>query len=154
MLTKIKKLIKNNSDFFRFIVVGASNTLITYIVYNIVYSFGASPTLSNIIGYVAGIVNGYYWSSKWVFKKDRSHRSAIKFLILGIFCLALSSVLVFLLTHELHVHARVAPIISIPITMIINFWVNKVWTFKGENPRTKQNLTEDDTDKITGPEDK
>ena len=57
-------------QFFKFCIVGVSNTLISLAVY---YLFvAADPSLyiaGNIVGYIAGIVNSYMLNSHFVFHK-------------------------------------------------------------------------------------
>ena len=55
-------------------VVGLSNTLITMIVIWVMMKlFGCREGLSNLTGYVAGILNSFIWNKQWTFK-GRFHR--------------------------------------------------------------------------------
>ncbi len=50
-------------------VVGLSNTLITMIVIWVMMKiFGCREGLSNLTGYVAGILNSFIWNKQWTFK--------------------------------------------------------------------------------------
>lgn len=51
-------------------VVGLSNTLITMIVIWVMMKlFGCREGLSNLTGYVAGILNSFIWNKQWTFKE-------------------------------------------------------------------------------------
>ena len=56
-------------QFIKFALVGCSNAVVTLIVYNImVLLFGAGIYLyAQTIGYIAGIVNSFFWNSRFVF---------------------------------------------------------------------------------------
>ena len=55
-------------------VVGLSNTLITMIVIWVMMKlFGCREGLSNLTGYVAGILNSFIWNKQWTFQ-GKFHR--------------------------------------------------------------------------------
>ena len=85
MFERLKKYDKKAiGQFIRFGIVGIINTLITLIViYFLQEILHVKYTISNFIGYIAGVVNSFFWNKLWVFKKLNSNfiREAILFLI-------------------------------------------------------------------------
>ena len=65
-------------------VVGLSNTLITMIVIWVMMKlFGCREGLSNLTGYVAGILNSFIWNKQWTFKGSSTGwtKGAVRFTI-------------------------------------------------------------------------
>ena len=56
--------------FIRFCAVGLLNTLVTFLVFTILRYFEVNIYLSNILSYVAGMVNSFFWNKKWVYKSS------------------------------------------------------------------------------------
>jgi putative flippase GtrA len=124
-------------QFVKFGIVGASNTILTIIVYEICIFLEIHYQVSYLIGYAAGIVNAFYWNNKYVFKqKEGEERSAIK--AFGKFVTsyaggyAVSLALLFLWVSILHLPKPIAPIISLLVTIPLNFILSKKWAFKAE----------------------
>ncbi len=78
--------------FIKFSLVGASNTLITIVAYWIFINlFKMNFLLSNTVAYILGIVNSYFWNTRWVFKDSNADNTVIKFVIVNIVALAASN---------------------------------------------------------------
>ena len=85
-------------------VVGLSNTLITMIVIWVMMKlFGCREGLSNLTGYVAGILNSFIWNKQWTFKGSSTGwtKGAVRFTIAFIICYALQYGLVLILNSRL-----------------------------------------------------
>ena len=65
-------------QFVKFGIVGLSNTLIAYAVYAACVWLGCHYLVANGLGFVVGVLNAYYWSDRYVFKKGEGEtRSAL-----------------------------------------------------------------------------
>ena len=52
-------------------IVGVSNTVITAVVIWIMMKlFGCSDVVSNMVGYVAGVLNSFIWNKQWTFRSS------------------------------------------------------------------------------------
>lgn len=117
--------------FIKFSLVGASNTLITIIAYWIFINlFKMNFLLSNTIAYVLGIVNSYFWNTRWVFKDSSANNTIIKFIIVNIIALAASNLCIFILVKNMNSNMYISQIVAIGFSMVINFVLNKTWTFE------------------------
>ena len=142
MMGKIKALFTKYKQFLSFCLVGGLNTLVSLIVFTIlVFITGISNTESgifaiilNIISDVAGGVNSYLWNRFWVFKKSKTStkESLPKFILTFCVYVAISSLLFSLFQWLLPVNEIIIKIIVLPITTIVNFFMNKLWAFKGK----------------------
>ncbi|WP_423739193.1 GtrA family protein [Clostridium thermarum] len=112
--------------------VGVLNTLITVSSYSILIYFGIHYFIANTTGYILGTLNSYFFNKSWVFQsKDSARDLFYKFIIVNIITLSISNILLFIFVDKLHYEKYLVQIFVIPITMLLNFTLNKVWTFKG-----------------------
>ncbi len=129
-MTSIINLIKGKKEFIKFGIVGVSNTLITFAVYNILLKLGINYLIANIIGYICGMINGFIWSKNWVFKvNNESKMYFIKFALVNLLSLAVSTGLLMVLVKQLSFNTTIAQLITTCITVVINYLLNKIWTF-------------------------
>ena len=131
-------------QFIKFGIVGASNTLIAYVIYSICVYLGIHYLLANALGFFISVLNAYYWSDRFVFKKGEGEaRSAIwtlakTYVAYGSTGLLLASILLYLYVDKLHISEYIAQLLVLVITIPLNFIINKFWSFK-----TKQVNEED-----------
>lgn len=72
-------------------VIGVLNTLITLVVFYLMNTkMGLSYGISNVAGYIFGVINSFLWNRNWVFKtKNDFKRELLLFVIGFLICLAL-----------------------------------------------------------------
>jgi len=148
----------NLKQFSKFIVVGFSNFIVSFVVFylfynywklsaifysllgqagrnleNIVLQAGAASldaTLANIVGYSAGIINSFTWNKLWTFEaKKKTAKQFGRFLVLNLFCLLLSSAFLFVFTDYLGWAYLPVWFITMGIITLVNFFISKVWVF-------------------------
>ncbi len=128
MAEKIKQFIK-------FGIVGISNTLISYTVYVVLVMINVNYLIASIMGFVISVLNSYYWNNKYVFKaRDEEQREWWKALLKTFISYAgtgllLSNILLVVWIESVGIPEIVAPIINLLITVPLNFFINKFWTF-------------------------
>ena len=126
----IDTLWNKHSKFIKFCLVGASNVLIYYTIYYILLKLGIYYLLANATAYVIAILNGYVWSSKYVFKKSKSINNMMKFFMVYISSLFINLGIVYICVDYYNMYKLIAPIIAIGVGTIYNYILNKIWTFK------------------------
>lgn len=123
-------------QFIKFAIVGFSNTLISYFVYAVCIYIGFHYLLANFFGFIVGVLNAYFWSDRFVFKKgDNETRNAwwtlLKtYLAYGSTGLLLASLLLYLYVDRLHISEYISQLLVLLITIPLNFIINKYWSFK------------------------
>lgn len=144
MMKKIKELLIKYKQFIQFCFVGASNTIITMLVlYLLEKVLGFNYLLASSIGYMCGVINGYLWSTLLVFKKKKTARNAIKFVLVNVVVLCVNLAIMYLLVdigrldNLLGLGAVPAQAITICFTMVLNFVLNKFWTFRENTDDTQ-----------------
>lgn len=123
-------------QFFKFGVVGISNTAISLLVYYIFLWVSEGLYLvGNIVGWIVSVANAFFWNNKFVFSSEGSGwkstltRIGKTYLSYGATFL-ISTVLLYIEVDVLHWSAVLCPIINLLITIPANFLLNKFWTFR------------------------
>jgi putative flippase GtrA len=117
--------------FIKFCLIGVTNVVISYTIYYILLTLGVNYLLANAIAYLIGILNGYIWSSKFVFNKNKSINNMMKFFIVYISALFINLGIMYICVDYYNMNKLIAPIIAIGIGTIYNYSLNKIWTFRG-----------------------
>ena len=114
-------------------IVGVSNTVITAVVIWIMMKlFGCSDVVSNMVGYVAGVLNSFIWNKQWTFRSSAGWLgSAVRFgVVFGVCYLLRLGFLVCVLTPYLPIDPYYNQLIAMAFYTVINFIMNKFYTFK------------------------
>lgn len=155
---------KSIQQLLKFVLIGASNTLIDLIVCRALqalfgtFSDAAFLTyyLPKIIGYACGILNSYIWNSRWTFREERRRdaREILTFIAVNLVTLGLSLGLMYLFRDvcgldvwwmntfgenwftRLISGSFFCTVLSTGIALIVNFIGNKLIVFRRreENP--------------------
>lgn len=144
MLKKIEKknLINLIIQFIKFGIVGAINTILSYLITNInYYIFNLHAQLSNIIAFIITVFISYMLNSKYVFKASNQSfwKSLIKvytsYSITGLF---LTALLIYIEEEFFGIPHYIATFMNLIITIPINFILNKFWAYKDN--KTKKEI--------------
>ncbi|MDR2968449.1 MAG: GtrA family protein [Tannerellaceae bacterium] len=113
-------------------VVGVGNTIITAVVIWIMMKpLGFSDVVSNITGYVAGLLNSFIWNRQWTFKSSAGWgSSAVRFGLVFAVCYLMQLALLLFLNRHLTIDSYYNQLIAMVFYTIINFVMNKYFTFK------------------------
>jgi len=124
------------AQFVRFGIVGLTNTAVSYLVYLLFVLLGCHYLLANAFSFIAGVVNAFFWSNKYVFKKKPDEKRNVfcallkTFISYGSTGLLLNSFLLYLLVEEYGVPSLFAQLFCLSVTVPLNFLLNKYWSFK------------------------
>lgn len=121
---------KDIKQFVKFCVVGTSNASVSLLVYYGCLFWGVNYVLANIISWVAGVTNSFYWNNKYVFSVAEEWWKALlkSYLSYG-FSLVSGTFLLSFLVEVVDISVILAPIIVMAIMIPINFFLNKKWVF-------------------------
>ena len=126
----VKKILSNNLQIIKFIIIGFSNLGISLLIYYILIFFKIDYQISNIFAFIFGSINGYFWNKKWVFKKNGDIKNTlVKFYITYLFTWLISSILLYVWIEIFKLSNLIAPILNLFITTPINYILNKKWVF-------------------------
>lgn len=128
-------------------VIGVGNTLITLVVFYVMNTLmGISYGLSNVAGYVLGVINSFVWNRTWVFKTNKNiGREALLFVVGFLLCMGLQLVVSWVLLEGLEMKnmtiswlpmkntgQNVVMLIAMVCYTLANYVYNRLVTFKGD----------------------
>ena len=144
-LLKINWTDKNWDDFMQFVkfsMVGVTNVLVSYGInvltllllknMNIRYDY----VIANTVAFVLSVLWSFCLNNKFVFKLSQNEeRSTIKTLIktyisYGFTGLILNNLLATFWIKVLGISKYISPLLNLPISIPINFLMNKLWAYK------------------------
>lgn len=117
----------------KFLVVGTSNTIISFVVFSVFYNFIIinNAFLSQCIGYTAGIVWSFVWNKGWTFsEKKHSWLAFLPFLIIQISLLLFSALSIDITSQTINWNINIIWLCVTLITTIINFSLSKYLVFR------------------------
>jgi putative flippase GtrA len=119
-------------QFIKFAVVGVLNSAIQYLVFLLLYSLaGTQYLVASIIGYVAGMLNSYVLNRRWTFgsRNQQLLTELGRFVAVNLISLGVNLGLLFLLVSAGIMVPQWAQVLAIAGSTLVNFVLNKVWTF-------------------------
>lgn len=125
-------------QFIQFGFVGVSNTLISYVVYVIFVALGIHYLIGSVVGFIASVLNSFYWNNKYVFKKEAGEERNLFEALVKVFMsyaltgLILANILLVIWVDVLHLSEYIGPILNLFITIPLNFILNKIWAFRSK----------------------
>ena len=122
----------------RFMAVGASGTLVDFVVLMLLKEVFLLPTLlANTLSFSVGMVNNFTWNRLWTFA-DTSHenvaRQFLQFAAVSLVGLLLNTLIVLLLEDPFSALIATygyipAKVIATGVVFVWNFVANRYWTF-------------------------
>ncbi len=126
----ILNLLGKKKQFIKYATSGTVNTIITLVIYNLLIKVNVGYIISNTIAYIFGVANGFILNKIWVFKSDgRVSALLMKFIIVNLISLIFSTAILFCLVNNLYINKILAQMIATISTGIVNYILNKLWTF-------------------------
>ena len=115
--------------FVRFCAVGVLNTAVTFVVFTVLRKFDVNIYLSNVLSYVAGVINSFFWNKKWVYrsKEGRWWKEAALFLLFFGVCYAVQ-LLVFRALLKIFPE-WLTQLCGMGVYSVSNFLLNRLFTF-------------------------
>lgn len=132
--------IETLAQFIKFGVVGLSNTLLSYAIYLLTLLILSPLKLSwdyfvaSVLSFVLSVLWSYFWNNRFVFKQDSKKRSFWKslfktYLSYAFTGIILGNILLYVWVALLGIPKTLAPLLSLVITVPLNFLLNKYWAF-------------------------
>lgn len=135
-LSQNEKLREWLTQFVKFGLVGAVNTLLSLgINYLFIWLDPSLYLWGNFVGWTVSVLNAFYWNDRFVFQKSAATRKEL-WLRLGKSYVSygasflLSTLLMWLEVQVLGLSEWLSPILTLIVTIPLNFVVNKLWTFR------------------------
>jgi putative flippase GtrA len=118
-------------QFASFVKVGFAATAAHYVMLAaLVELLSVNEVFASTLGYAVGAVVSYTLNYRFTFNSDRPHQIAVsRFFVIALTGMALNSLAIAFLLHNLAVHYFVAQIAATGFVLLWNFVGNRYWTF-------------------------
>jgi putative flippase GtrA len=121
-------------QFLKFGVVGASGTVVNFVIYHSMLHFLLPIWFAYAVGFAVGGVNNYWWNRHWTFRsKGHPWKELGQFLTVSAIALAVSETVIVFADRHLPVmrfRNSAAWLLATFVGMGWNFFGNKFWTFR------------------------
>ncbi len=130
--TPVAELWRRHRSFVLYQLIGASGALLDLLLFLALYNaVGMHEQIATAISTSVGIANNFLLNSYLNFRKrDGMLRRFVRFYTVGLLGLALVAVLLVVFHSWLGADANVVKVVSMPIVAVLQFLVNKRWSFK------------------------
>lgn len=121
-------------------IFGGAGAATDLIVYLSLVGTGTRPVVANVFSVCCGISVSFLLNSRFNFRKtDRTTLRLVRFFSVGLSGLAVSTLLLAVLTHQFDVAPQLAKVVTIPPVVALQFLANRGWTFSHlEQPSPRQ----------------
>jgi putative flippase GtrA len=118
-------------QFVKYGIVGASNTILTFVIYTVGVKLGVHYLFALLIGYLVGSLNSYVLNRRWTFRAGHLAHASVgtRFGFVQVCAILANTGLLYLFVHDLRVEKILAQaILTVPV-LAVTFFVNRVWSF-------------------------
>jgi putative flippase GtrA len=120
-------------QFVKYGVVGASNTILQFVIFSVLVTIGVHYLIAVVLGYLVGALNSYVLNRRWTFRAhDVAHTTAgSRFALVTACAIAANVALLYVFVHHLgFAKEKIAAqaIVTVPV-LAVTFFVNRWWSF-------------------------
>lgn len=128
----------------RFVAVGVSNTLLSYLVFMGLImglpSFMGRAGVAQAVAYGAGVVWSYVWNSRWVFRSPASGAAFGRFVLVQLVCLIATALSLSALVDGADANPTLAWIAVGAAAAVFNFQMSKLYVFASRPAQDSRNV--------------
>jgi putative flippase GtrA len=120
--------------FVRFGVVGASNTVLTLVAYEVLTRVGVAATAASGLGFAVGAANGYVLNRSWTFRARGGAATLARYLVVQGLGALLSAAGVGLVTSDLSLRRLAAECVVLPAVTLVTYTLARTVVFPSPRP--------------------
>ncbi|WP_338470606.1 GtrA family protein [Niallia sp. XMNu-256] len=128
----MKKRVSHLLIWFRFCTVGVSNTVIDFAVFFLLIRLGVPYLVSQVISFIAGMINSFIWNRKWTFRMGEKIKASevIKFTLINLLSLMSINFLLTILYEGIGFSLLLSKIAATSAGVVITYAGSKMWVFQ------------------------
>jgi putative flippase GtrA len=115
-------------QFVRFLVVGLSNTALSFVAYRLLLAASTPYVVAAPIAFAVGALNGYVLNRRWTFAAPDTGRARALYVVFAALGAASLTLLVLLFVGA-GLGRVEAYLVAIPPVTVATFLANRIWTF-------------------------
>ena len=116
-------------EFARFVLVGVGNTLVSFVVYDLLLTLAVPYPAAAAAAFAAGAVNGYLFNRGWTFHAGDSVRTRIRYVVVQAAGLGLTTGLLSLFVRAGQIGELGGYAAALPLVTSATFLANRTWVF-------------------------
>jgi putative flippase GtrA len=120
--------------FVRFGVVGASNTVLTLVAYELLTRMGVEATVASGLGFALGAANGYVLNRSWTFHARGGAGTLVRYVVVQGMGALLSAAGVGLATSDLSLRRLAAECVVLPGVTLVTYALARTVVFSPVRP--------------------
>ena len=128
-----------NSEFLRYLIVGGTNTAISFLIYQVLRLL-IPYQVAYTIAYLCGIPISYFLNSRFVFHQPLHWKKALQFPLTYVAQYFVGIALLSVWVEVLHISEVIAPLLVVICTVPVTFVISRL-IIKGRNPHPAQSST-------------
>ncbi|NCN07267.1 GtrA family protein [Candidatus Falkowbacteria bacterium] len=120
-------------QFVKFALVGSSNMVVDFVVYLfLTRNLHMYYIVAAVMSFVVAVTWSFFLNRKWTFSHNGKNTTSqyIKFFAVNTIVMVLNLSSLFILVDLFNIYDLVAKLIAAVFLAILNFSLNKVWTFR------------------------
>ncbi|MBU3071666.1 GtrA family protein [Aestuariicella sp. G3-2] len=123
---KLQVLVR--SEFFRFCLVGALNTTISYGVFSALVIYDVWYVLASSVGFFLATLNSFYVNKSWTFSSHKKQVPTlfISFVFINVIGFFLNLIILYSLHEFIRVNVYLAQLVSLVLVTFFNFTFTKM----------------------------
>ncbi len=131
---------KLDPTFVRYMFIGLSGVALDMIVFFVLYNFfHIDKTVATFISISLGVTNNFLLNVFFNFRvKDRLLRRFGQFYLVGLSGIMLTAIMFFIFVDVLHIDANIVKIGSLVPVLLLQYSLNKYWSFKTGDSRATE----------------
>jgi putative flippase GtrA len=132
MIARSKELFEQHRQFLLYAMIGVSGVVLDLILFFVLFNlFQIDKNLATFMSTSAGITNNFLWNAFVNFKtSDQLAKRFGQFYLVGLSGIVLTVAIFFVFVDQLHLNANLVKVGSLPPVLVMQFLLNKYWTFK------------------------
>lgn len=128
------KLKSSLFQFMKFCLIGSIGTVISVaVLYFLTEFFNVFYMTSALFAFIVSVTNNFVLNKTWIFKekiRENIFRKYIKFITISIIALIVNLMFLYWFVEYLKIWYVFAQVLAIGASLFINFFGNKIWTFR------------------------
>lgn len=118
----------------KFQIVGVINTVVDYVIFNLLYWFGLGLLPAQCFGYGSGLLNSYLMNKRWTFEqrtKSSSHQ-IVRFLVVNAITFGINTTVLYVCVQGFGLAGWLGKAVATVVTLAANYIGYSRWVFTEE----------------------
>lgn len=126
----LNTFIKMHYSFFKYIAVGAINTIVTTLIIFVLMYFNVNIFMSNASGYIVGIALSFILNSIFTFNSKITQKKLIKFLTVCFISYLLNLLTINIMLNVSKNNVYYSQLFGILVYTLTGYFLNRKWAMK------------------------